>query len=101
LKVDFTYHERIKIEFNSRVTSVDKEAVRKSMSGADSVIHMPPRCHLYTPEDIYNTDVVGTRRSAGAGQSVRVKRLNPYFCRLAVYGVHTISRCTKRPVQVW
>ena len=83
--VDFTYPERDKIEFLQGDIR-DKEAVRKSMQGADIVIHTAAALPLYTPEDIYTTDVVGTRNLLEQAQEFGVKRFI-HISSTAVYGV--------------
>jgi nucleoside-diphosphate-sugar epimerase len=39
----------------------DKAAVELAMDGCDAVVHCAAALPLYTPDDIYTTDVVGTR----------------------------------------
>lgn len=83
--VDFTYPERNKIEFTQGDIR-DKDAVRKSMAGADVVIHTAAALPLYTPEDIYTTDVVGTRNLLEQAKEYGVKRFI-HISSTAVYGV--------------
>ena len=83
--VDFTYPERDKIEFTQGDIR-DKDAVRKSMTGADVVIHTAAALPLYTPEDIYTTDVVGTRNLLEQAKEYGVKRFI-HISSTAVYGV--------------
>jgi len=83
--VDFTYPERDLIEFTQGDIR-DKEAVRKSMSGADIIIHTAAALPLYTPEDIYTTDVVGTRNLLEQAKTYDVKRFL-HISSTAVYGV--------------
>jgi nucleoside-diphosphate-sugar epimerase len=83
--VDFTYPEREKIQFLQGDIR-DREAVRKSMAGADLVIHTAAALPLYTPEDIYTTDVVGTRILLEQAQQYGVKRFI-HISSTAVYGV--------------
>jgi len=54
--VDFSYPEREQIDFLQGDIR-DPEAVRKSMQGADIVIHTAAALPLYPPEEIYSTDV--------------------------------------------
>ncbi|HAF62967.1 MAG TPA: epimerase [Anaerolineaceae bacterium] len=83
--VNFDYPERDKIDFTQGDIR-DKEAVRKSMAGADMVIHTAAALPLYTPEDIYTTDVVGTRNLLEQAQEYGVKRFI-HISSTAVYGV--------------
>lgn len=83
--VDFTYPERDKIEFLQGDIR-DRQAVQKSMAGADIVIHTAAALPLYTPEDIYTTDVVGTRILLEQAQAFGVQRFI-HISSTAVYGV--------------
>jgi nucleoside-diphosphate-sugar epimerase len=83
--VDFTYPERDKIEFLQG--DIRKEAdLRSSMQGADIVIHTAAALPLYTPEEIYSTDVAGTRLVLQTAQALGVKRVI-HISSTAVYGV--------------
>lgn len=83
--VDFTYPERDQIEFLQGDIR-DEAAVRRSMEGADIVIHTAAALPLYTPEEIYTTDVVGTRILLQQAQAFGVKRFI-HISSTAVYGV--------------
>ncbi|MCD6356250.1 MAG: NAD-dependent epimerase/dehydratase family protein [Anaerolineaceae bacterium] len=83
--VDFTYPERDQITFLQGDIR-DREAVRSSMKGADIVIHTAAALPLYTPEDIYTTDVVGTRILLEQAKEYGVKRFI-HISSTAVYGV--------------
>src|SRR5947209_17326523 len=57
---EFTYPER------DRVKAIlgdirDRDAVKRALDGVDVVVHCAAALPLYTPQDIYTTDVVGTR----------------------------------------
>lgn len=83
--VDFTYPERDQIQFLQG--DIRKEAdLRKSMQGADVVIHTAAALPLYTPEEIYSTDVAGTRLVLQTAQAYGVKRVI-HISSTAVYGV--------------
>jgi nucleoside-diphosphate-sugar epimerase len=83
--VDFTYPERDQIQFLQG--DIRKEAdLRKSMEGADVVIHTAAALPLYTPEEIYSTDVAGTRLVLQTAQALGVKRVI-HISSTAVYGV--------------
>lgn len=83
--VDFTYPERHQIEFYQGDIR-DKEALKMSMRGADIVIHTAAALPLYSPEDIYTTDVVGTRNVLEQAYQYGVKRFI-HISSTAVYGV--------------
>jgi nucleoside-diphosphate-sugar epimerase len=83
--VDFDYPERDRIEFLQGDIR-DPEAVKRSMAGADVVIHTAAALPLYTPEDIYTTDVVGTRILLEQAREYGVRRFI-HISSTAVYGV--------------
>lgn len=83
--VDFTYPERDKITFLQGDIR-DPQAVKKSMAGADVVIHTAAALPLYTPEEIYSTDVEGTRIVLQQALDYGVKRFI-HISSTAVYGV--------------
>lgn len=83
--VDFTYPERPQIEFLQGDIR-DREAVRQSMKGAEIVIHTAAALPLYSPEDIYTTDVIGTRILLEQAYEYGVKRFI-HISSTAVYGV--------------
>ncbi|PKO19310.1 MAG: epimerase [Chloroflexi bacterium HGW-Chloroflexi-10] len=83
--VDFTYPERDRIEFYQG--DIRNEAdLRRSMQGADLVVHTAAALPLYTPEEIYSTDVIGTRLVLQTAQAMGVKRV-VHISSTAVYGV--------------
>ncbi|WP_322509235.1 NAD-dependent epimerase/dehydratase family protein [Anaerolinea sp.] len=83
--VDFTYPERDRITFYQGDIR-DREAVRRSMAGAEIVIHTAAALPLYSPEEIYTTDVVGTRILLEEAHAMGVKRFI-HISSTAVYGV--------------
>lgn len=83
--VDFNYPEREKIEFLQGDIR-RPEDLRKSMSGADIVIHTAAALPLYSPEDIYSTDVLGTRLVLQQALEYGVRRVI-HISSTAVYGV--------------
>ncbi len=83
--VDFTYPERGQIEFLQGDIR-DPAAVKKSMAGADVVIHTAAALPLYPVEDIFSTDVKGTRILLQQAQEFGVKRFI-HISTTAVYGV--------------
>lgn len=83
--VDFSYPERDQIEFLQG--DIRKpEDVRRSMAGADIVIHTAAALPLYPPEDIYSTEVEGTRIVLQNALEIGVKRFI-HISTTAVYGV--------------
>lgn len=83
--VDFDYPERDKIDFLQGDIR-NKEDLKKSMKGADIVIHTAAALPLYTPEDIYTTDIVGTRNVLEQAKAYGAKRFI-HISSTAVYGV--------------
>ena len=83
--VDFDYPERDKIDFLQGDIR-DKAALEKSMKGADIVIHTAAALPLYTPEDIYTTDIVGTNNVLDQALKYKAKRFI-HISSTAVYGV--------------
>lgn len=83
--VDFDYPERDKIDFLQGDIR-DKDALAKSMKGADIVIHTAAALPLYSPEDIYTTDIVGTNNVLEQALQYKVKRF-VHISSTAVYGV--------------
>lgn len=83
--VDFSYPERDQITFLQGDIR-DAEAVKESMRGADVVIHTAAALPLYTPEEIYSTEVEGTRIVLQQALEYGVKRF-VHISTTAVYGV--------------
>jgi nucleoside-diphosphate-sugar epimerase len=83
---DFTY-----ADMRDKVTIVrgdirDKQAVDRAMQGVDIVIHTAAALPLYSKEDIYTTDVEGTRTLLASAQSHGVGRFI-HISSTAVYGI--------------
>jgi nucleoside-diphosphate-sugar epimerase len=83
--VDFTYPERHQIEFLQGDIR-DPQAVKDSMRGADIVIHTAAALPLYPPEEIYSTEVEGTRIVLQQSLEYGVNRFI-HISSTAVYGV--------------
>lgn len=83
--VDFDYPERDRIDFLQGDIR-NKEDLRRSMKDADIVIHTAAALPLYSPEDIYTTDIVGTRNVLEQALAYGVKRFI-HISSTAVYGV--------------
>jgi len=83
--VDFDYPERDKIKFLQGDIR-NKEDLKKSMMDADIVIHTAAALPLYSPEDIYTTDIVGTRNVLDQAVAYGVNRFI-HISSTSVYGV--------------
>jgi nucleoside-diphosphate-sugar epimerase len=84
---EFDYPERD----DPRVTLVtgdirDRATVDAAIAGSDLVVHAAAALPLYKPEDIYSTDVVGTRNVLEAALAAGIKRA-VHISSTAVYGV--------------
>jgi len=64
----------------------DKEIVEKSVRDRDIIVHTAAALPLYKPEDIYSTDIDGTRNMIEAGKKAGVKRFI-HISSTAVYGI--------------
>ena len=83
---DFTYPD-----MRDKVTIVrgdirDKQAVDQAMQGVDIVVHTAAALPLYSKQDIYTTDVEGTRTLLASAQSHGVRRFI-HISSTAVYGI--------------
>jgi nucleoside-diphosphate-sugar epimerase len=83
--VNFDYPERNKIDFLQGDIR-NKADLVKSMKGADIIIHTAAALPLYSPEDIYTTDIIGTRNVLEQAIDYRAKRFI-HISSTAVYGV--------------
>jgi nucleoside-diphosphate-sugar epimerase len=84
-RLDFDYPERSRIR-EVRGDIRDAAAVDEAMKGQNFVVHTAAALPLYTPEDIYTTDVVGTRVVMGAARRHGVERA-VHISSTAVYGI--------------
>ena len=64
----------------------NEQDVEKAMEGVDMVVHTAAALPLYTPKDIYTTDVEGTRMVLKVAHSHEVKRV-VHISSTAVYGI--------------
>ena len=64
----------------------DKPTVDRAMRGADLVVHAAAALPLYSEEDIYTTDVVGTQNILMAAERHGVQRV-VHVSSTAVYGI--------------
>ena len=76
---------------NNKITSVvgdirNKSLVTKSMKGSDIVIHCAAALPLYSKEDIYSTDINGSKNVIDAALNNKVERFI-HISSTAVYGV--------------
>ena len=64
----------------------DKEIVEKAVQGRDIIVHTAAALPLYKAEDIYSTDIDGTRNMIEAGKKAGIKRFI-HISSTAVYGI--------------
>ena len=84
--VDFDYSD-----MNDKIQHLvgdirDKAAVKEIMRGVDIVVHTAAALPLYKPEEIFSTDVDGTRILLEAAKENNVKRFI-HISSTAVYGI--------------
>ena len=82
---DFAYPERDRVRA-VRGDIRDAAAVDRAMEGVDVVVHAAAALPLYTREDIFSTDVVGTRTVLEAAYRHGVDRAI-HISSTAVYGI--------------
>src|SRR3954471_2477402 len=81
---DFDYPERDRVEI-IRSDIRNKAVVGRAVEGADYVVHTAAALPLYSPDDIYTTDVEGTRNVLDASLRHGVERF-VHVSSTAVYG---------------
>lgn len=82
---DFDYPERDRItEIVGDIRNPDD--VNRAMAGADIVVHTAAALPLYSPEDIYSTDIEGSRTVLQAAYEQGVERC-VHISSTAVYGI--------------
>ena len=82
---DFNYPEKSQIK--SFVADIrDKEKLKKAMHGADIVLHFAAALPLYSREDIFSTEIDGTRNVLEAAHENGIKKV-VYISSTAVYGI--------------
>jgi len=82
---DFDYPEKSQIK--SFIADIrDKEKLKKDMKGADIVLHFAAALPLYSKEDIFSTEIDGTRNVLEAASENGIKRVI-YISSTAVYGI--------------
>lgn len=93
----FDYPEKDKIEWVIGDIR-EKDAVEKVMKGIDMVVHCAAALPLYSKEEIFSTDVEGTRIVFETAIKEKVKRI-VHISSTAVYGVpdhHPLYETDKR-----
>ncbi|MBE2240020.1 MAG: NAD-dependent epimerase/dehydratase family protein [Caldilineaceae bacterium] len=82
---DFTYPERAQItEIKGDIR--DKAVVDRAMQGVEIVVHTAAALPLYAPEDIYTTDIDGSRNVLQSAFEHKVARCI-HISSTAVYGI--------------
>ncbi|PIZ46163.1 epimerase [candidate division WWE3 bacterium CG_4_9_14_3_um_filter_41_6] len=81
----FSYPEK------SQITEIvgdirDKEKITAALLGVDMVIHTAAALPLYSKEEIYSTDIIGTRNVLEAAMENHIKRFI-HVSSTAVYGI--------------
>lgn len=64
----------------------DRQAVEHALAGVDAVVHCAAALPLYPPQEIYTTDVVGTRMVLELAREAGVTRV-VHISSTAVYGI--------------
>jgi nucleoside-diphosphate-sugar epimerase len=64
----------------------DKQKVKEAVAGQDIIVHTAAALPLYKPEDIYSTDINGTRNLIEAAFDNKIKRFI-HISSTAVYGI--------------
>src|SRR5215207_3217724 len=82
---EFDYPERVRIE-TIKADVRDKALLDRAMEGIDLVVHTAAALPLYSPQDIYTTDVEGTRNVLEAARRHGVERV-VHVSSTAVYGI--------------
>lgn len=82
---EFDYPERNRIEaFKGDIR--DRKAVDRAMQGVNVVVHTAAALPLYTPADIFSTDIDGTRNVLQSASEQGVERMI-HISSTAVYGI--------------
>ena len=84
--VDFDYPDT-----NRKIEAIkgdirDKKKVEEAVQGTEIIIHTAAALPLYTEEEIFSTDVIGTRNMLEAAEKFKVDRLI-HVSSTAVYGI--------------
>lgn len=81
----FDYPERDRVTIHTGDIR-DKAAVDRAVAGVDLVVHTAAALPLYSPEDIYSTDIDGLRNVLQASLEQQVERC-VHISSTAVYGI--------------
>lgn len=82
---EFNYPEKSKIK-SIKGDIRDKKIIKKAMKGIDYVIHSAAALPLYTKEEIFSTDINGTRNLLEEASKNNIKRFI-HISSTAVYGI--------------
>jgi nucleoside-diphosphate-sugar epimerase len=83
--VEFDYPEKDKI--TSYIGDIRiKNDIAKATKGCDMVVHCAAALPLYKPQDIYTTDIIGTRMVLKEAEINKIKRV-VMISSTAVYGI--------------
>jgi nucleoside-diphosphate-sugar epimerase len=82
---EFDYPERDRLTLHTGDIR-DRAAVDRAMAGVDMVIHTAAALPLYTPEDIYSTDIDGLRIVLESARAHTIERMI-HISSTAVYGI--------------
>ncbi|WP_129633574.1 NAD-dependent epimerase/dehydratase family protein [Candidatus Oscillochloris fontis] len=81
----FDYPERDRVD--AQIGDIrDRAAVDRAMQGVDIVVHTAAALPLYKPEDIFSTDIDGTRNVLQSALEHKVERV-VHVSSTAVYGI--------------
>jgi nucleoside-diphosphate-sugar epimerase len=87
IEKDFNYPERDNPDVSIVTGDIrDYDALAAAVRGCDVVVHAAAALPLYSKEDIYSTDVEGTRNVLRAAEAAGIKRV-VQISSTAVYGV--------------
>ena len=84
--VDFDYPDMYNKIEEIKGDIRDEEIVKKAVGGVDIVIHCAAALPLYTPEEIFSTDIDGTRNLLEASYEAKIDRFI-HVSSTAVYGI--------------
>lgn len=82
---NFDYPEKTKV-FSIYGDIRNKNDLESAMAGCDIVVHAAAALPLYSKEDIYSTDVIGTRNVLSAAVKNKIQRV-VQISSTAVYGI--------------
>jgi nucleoside-diphosphate-sugar epimerase len=83
--LEFDYPEKDKVEFIQGDIR-DKAKVKEAITGVDIVVHTAAALPLYTKEDIFSTDIDGSRNLIEEAYAQKIERFI-HISSTAVYGI--------------